>query len=183
MKIFVLPLLMMISSLTIAQSFSIDDIIVNIEGNSSETSIANNTFLNAQSTGSIQWSIVDVSLPAEWDFSNCFPNCYQIGETSGTLSMLEGESYYLNCHIYPNNIHGEGSVKMAISDNMGLVQEVTWQVVVGSVSVIENDLDSNKKQIKSIYTQDGRLVNEFITNQIHIVVYEDGSIKQICVTP
>ena len=181
-KLTLFSLFLIVTGIVFAQSFSVDDNVVTLNGSSTDVSIANNTFLNALSSETLQWLIVDASIPEGWEFSNCFPNCYDIGVTSGSLEMLEGESYYLNCHIYPNEIPGEGSVTMQILDNTGTVEEVTWQAVVGSASLIEIYLDANEKEIKSIYTMDGKMVSELLVNQLQFVVFSDGTSKQLCIT-
>ena len=178
-KLTLFSLFLIVTGIVFAQSFSVDDNVVTLNGSSTDVSIANNTFLNALSSETLQWLIVDASIPEGWEFSNCFPNCYDIGVTSGSLEMLEGESYYLNCHIYPNEIPGEGSVTMQILDNTGTVEEVTWQAVVGSASLIEIYLDANEKEIKSIYTMDGKMVSELLVNQLQFVVFSDGTSKQL----
>ena len=122
-----------------SQSFFVGDNLVSIEGDASNESIANNTFLNATASDVLQWTIVDASIPQEWEFSNCFPNCYDIGVTSGTLEIIEGESYYLNCHVYPNNTPGEGSITMQIISGDGTTELVSWQAIAGSASLIENE--------------------------------------------
>ena len=181
-KLTLFSLFLIVTGIVFAQSFSVDDNVVTLNGSSTDVSIANNTFLNALSSETLQWLIVDASIPEGWEFSNCFPNCYDIGVTSGSLEMLEGESYYLNCHIYPNEIPGEGSVTMQILDNTGTVEEVTWQAVVGSASLIEIYLDANEKEIKSIYTMDGKMVSELLINQLQFVVFSDGASKQLYIT-
>ena len=181
-KLTLFSLFLIVTGIVFAQSFSVDDNVVTLNGSSTDVSIANNTFLNALSSETLQWLIVDASIPEGWEFSNCFPNCYDIGVTSGSLEMLEGESYYLNCHIYPNEIPGEGSVTMQILDNTGTVEEVTWQAVVGSASLIEIYLVANEKEIKSIYTMDGKMVSELLVNQLQFVVFSDGTSKQLYIT-
>ena len=181
-KLTLFSLFLIVTGIVFAQSFSVDDNVVTLNGSSTDVSIANNTFLNALSSETLQWLIVDASIPEGWEFSNCFPNCYDIGVTAGLLEMLEGESYYLNCHIYPNEIPGEGSVTMQILDNTGTVEEVTWQAVVGSASLIEIYLDANEKEIKSIYTMDGKMVSELLVNQLQFVVFSDGTSKQLYIT-
>ncbi len=163
-----------------SQSFSVDQILIQIDGDASNESIASNTFLHAISSDDLQWTIVDASIPQEWEFSNCFPNCYNIGVTSGNLTIIEGQSYYLNCHVYPNNTPGEGSITMQITSGNGTSELVTWQAIAGSSSLIENQL--NQKQVKAIYTLDGKKVDELIKNTVMVVLFENGSTQQVFVT-
>lgn len=163
-----------------SQSFSVDDNLVNIEGDATTQSIANNTFLNASSSDALQWTIIDASIPQEWEFSNCFPNCYNIGVTSGSLEIMEGESYYLNCHVYPNNTPGEGSITMQITSNDGTTALVTWQAIAGSASLIENAL--SQKEIKGYYSREGKKLSEPLKGSIMFVVFLDGTSQQIFIS-
>ena len=163
-----------------SQSFSVDDNLIGIEGDASTQSIANNTFLNASSSDLLQWTIVDASIPQEWEFSNCFPNCYNIGVTSGSLEIMEGESYYLNCHVYPNNTPGEGSITMQIISNDGTTALVTWQAIAGSASLIENAL--SQKEIRGYYTLEGKEISEPLKGTLMFVVFEDGTSQQIFIS-
>ena len=163
-----------------SQSFFVGDNLVSIEGDASNESIANNTFLNATASDVLQWTIVDASIPQEWEFSNCFPNCYDIGVTSGMLEIIEGESYYLNCHVYPNNTPGEGSITMQIISGDGTTELVSWQAIAGSASLIENHL--NQKKIKGYYTLEGKEISEPLIGALMFVVFEDGTTQQIFIT-
>ena len=57
-------------------------------------------------------------MPNEWEFSICFPSCYDSGVTSGTSNFSASTNQYLNCHFYPNNTAGQGVVKMEITTNL-----------------------------------------------------------------
>lgn len=165
-----------------AQSFTIQNNYITLSGSSTDNEFSENTFLDAISNGSVVWSIVLDSIPLGWEFSNCFPNCYPIGTTNGTLNMIQGESYYLNGHFYPNNIAGEGKIIMEIDDGNGTVQQVTWYGIAGSVDIINNYVNSNLKEIKYIFNLNGQLVNEFTPNQLYIITYNDGSNGKIFVS-
>ena len=117
-------------------------------------------------------------MPSAWDFSNCFPNCYSIGITSGTLNISNGQSYYLNCHFYPNNTSGEGFVSMEITDSISS-EIVTWHGIAGSVGIINDWYENNKKNIRTIYDLNGKIVDRFIPNNIYIIIYEDLSTGKI----
>ena len=167
-------------SFSFCQSFNLDDTNINIDACTGCASPGNNTYLNALSDETVYWSIIDVDIPEGWEFSNCFPNCYPIGTTSGELSITSGEQYYLNCHVYPNEIMGEGTITMQISDNKGTVEDVTWSVFIGSASLIENAL--NQKEILGYYTLEGKKLSEPIKRALMFVVYEDGTSQQIFIT-
>ncbi len=165
-----------------AQSFTIQNNYMTASGSSTDNEFAENTYLDALNNGTIFWSIVLDSIPQGWEFSNCFPSCYPIGITNGTLNMVQGDSYYLNGHFYPNNIAGEGKMIMEIDDGNGTIQQVTWYGIAGSVGIINSYVNSNKKQIKYIYNLNGQLVHEFTPSQMYIITYNDGSIGKIFVT-
>ena len=83
-----------------SQSFSVQQNNVPLSGLPTANDFSANTYLDALADDSLTWNIISDSLPSSWDFSNCFPNCYSIGQTSGDLVISNGQSYYLNCHIY-----------------------------------------------------------------------------------
>ena len=172
-------ILLTIQSFATAQSFNIDQNIVNIDACTACTGPASNTNLNALEDATLNWLIVDTDIPEGWEFSNCFPNCYDIGVTSGVLNITSGQQYYLNCHVYPNEIAGEGSITMQITDNNGTVEEVTWNAIIGSAGLIDNILDDDKLTIKAIYNLQGEQIPELLKNQLQIIVFSDNSRKQV----
>lgn len=172
-------ILLTVQSYTYAQSFNVDQNIVDIDACTACTGPASNTYLNALSNATLSWSIVDTDIPEGWDFSNCFPNCYEIGVTSGVLNITSGQQYYLNCHVYPNEIAGEGSITMQITDNNGTIEVVTWNAIIGSAGFIDNILDEDELTIKAIYNLQGQQIPEILKNQRQIVVFSDNSRKQV----
>jgi len=120
------------------QSFSVQQNNVSLNGLSSNFDFSENTYLDALADDSLIWNIISDSLPSSWDFSYCFPNCYSIGVTTGNLVISNGQSYFLNCHIYPNNTSGEGFITMEITDGAGTSELVTWYGVAGSVGIVNN---------------------------------------------
>ena len=162
-----------------SQSFSVQQNNVSLTGVSTENDFSRNTYLDALADDSLTWNIISDSLPSSWDFSNCFPICYSIGVTSGDLVISNGQSYYLNCHIYPNNTSGEGFITMEISNNAGNTEQVTWHGIAGSVGIINNYYDSNKNNVKCIYDLSGKIVNDFKSNKIYIVQLNDNSLVKI----
>ena len=172
-------ILLTVQSYADAQSFSVDQNIVDIDACTNCAGPGSNTNLNALEDATLNWSIVDADIPVGWEFSNCFPNCYEIGVTSGVLNITSGQQYYLNCHVYPNEIAGEGSITMQITDNNGTIEEVTWNAVIGSAGLFENILDQDELTIKSIYNLQGQQIPELLKNQRQIVVFSDNSRKQV----
>ena len=184
MKLFFpfLFILLIFQSHTYAQSFNVDQNIVDIDACTGCTGPASNTYLNALSNTMLSWSIIDTDIPEGWEFSNCFPNCYAIGVTSGVLNITAGQQYYLNCHVYPNEIAGEGSITMQITDNSGTVEEVTWNAIIGTAGLIDNILDQDELTIKAIYNLQGQQIPELLKNQLQIVVFRDNSRKQVYIS-
>ena len=143
MRSTLLPLLVLVSALSYGQSHSIDDYELILEGTVDQSSPAQNTYYNALEEVTLSWSIVTLEGPSEWDFSFCFPNCYDIGVTEGILNFPAGTEQYLNCHVYPNQTPGTGVVQMEIVTNGTTVDTVTWLVTIGaplSVSTIETEV-------------------------------------------
>ena len=161
------------------QSFSVQQNNVSLNGLSSNFDFSENTYLDALADDSLIWNIISDSLPSSWDFSYCFPNCYSIGVTTGNLVISNGQSYFLNCHIYPNNTSGEGFITMEITDGAGTSELVTWYGVAGSVGIVNNYYDSNKNNIKCIYDLSGKIVDDFKPNKIYIVQLNDNSFVKL----
>ena len=134
--------------------------LVNSTGLSSDNDFYQNTYLDAISNSSLTWTIVNDSMPSNWEFSNCFPMCHPIGVTSGSLNIYSGQDYYLNCHFYPHNTAGEGFVTMEITDSL----QLNWLFgIAGSVGIVDSWY-SSQKNIKVIYDLNGKIV--WILNQI-----------------
>lgn len=167
--------LILFCSICYSQSFTVRDSILYVNGEPGEADFAKNTYLDAINDGSLVWEIVSDSMPLGWDFSNCFPDCYSIGVTTGNLNFSQGSSYYLNGHFYPNNISGEGKVTMKLNDGNGTIEYVTWHGFAGSVGIIDQHIRKHKSQVKNIYNLNGQLVNEINTNQLYIYEFYDGS--------
>ena len=163
-------------------SFDVDDNTITIEACTDCSGPANNTYLNAFSNATLSWTVVGTDLPEGWDFSHCFPNCYDIGVTSGNLSITSGQQYYLNCHVYPNDISGEGSITMEITDSNGTTEQVTWNAIIGSAGLLDNILDDNQIKIQAIYNMQGQRISELLKNQLQIVVFSNNTRKQVYIS-
>jgi hypothetical protein len=157
-----------------AQSFSLQQDNISMNGQSTNTEFSEFTYLEALSTDVLTWNIIVDSLPSPWDYSFCFPSCYPTGVSNGSLNITSGQEYLLNCHIYPNNKSGEGIIQMEITNGDETTEIVTWHVVSGSVGFI-NDLINEKSEINHIYNLNGQAVKEFLPNQIYIVELKNGS--------
>ena len=161
-----------------AQSFTVQSNSIMLNGSPNVQDFNDNTYLDALSTETLTWSIVADSMPSSWEYSNCFPNCYPIGTTNGTLSITNGQSYYLNGHIYPNNTPGEGFWTMEIT-NGTTTELVTWHVVAGSVGIVNDFLTNKKQEIKNIFNLNGQIVNELKVNHFYIVQYNNNTTTKI----
>ena len=161
-----------------AQSFTVQSNSIMLNGSPNVQDFNDNTYLDALSTETLTWSIVADSMPSSWEYSNCFPNCYPIGTTNGTLSITNGQSYYLNGHIYPNNTPGEGFWTMEIT-NGTTTELVTWYVVAGSVGIVNQFLTNKKQEIKNIFNINGQIVNELKVNHFYIVQYNNNTTTKI----
>ena len=162
-----------------SQSFSVQQNNVSLNGLSSNFDFSQNTYLDAYADDSLTWNIISDSLPSSWDFSYCFPNCYSIGVTTGNLVISNGQSYYLNCHIYPNNTSGQGFITMEITDGAGTSELVTWHGIAGSVGIVNNFYNSNRNNIKCIYDLSGKIVDDFKPNKIYIIQLNDNSFVKL----
>ena len=163
------------------QSFSIQNNNLSISGLHTVNDFNINTYLDALSNTTVFWEVVADSVPSGWEYSNCFPTCYPIGTTSGTLSLNQGQSYYLNAHFYPNNVSGEGYIVMKIEDN-STVEYVSWTGIAGSLTFINSSISSTNKEIKQIINLNGQIVDYFESGNIYIVVYNDNSVAKIFAT-
>ncbi len=148
---------------------------MSLTGQATDNDFSKNTYLEALLDDSLTWDIVVDSMPSTWEFSNCFPNCYTVGVSNGDLVISNGQSYYLNCHIYPNNTPGEGTITMKISNGTGTTEFVTWHGIAGNVGII-NDFFNQKDKIKHIYNLNGQIVKELMPNNIYIVELQNGLI-------
>ena len=165
----------------ISQSFTVQENNMSLSGQYTDNDFSKNTFLEALSNDSLTWEIVVDSMPSSWEFSNCFPTCYTVGVTSGDLVISNGQSYYLNCHIYPNNTAGESIITMKISSVTGTTEFVTWHGVAGNVGII-NDFFNQKDKIKRIYNLNGQIVRDLAPNKIYIIELQNGLIYKTFVT-
>ena len=160
------------------QSYSIDQHNLQMYGNANDPDISINTYYNTIDTCIISWNIIQRSLPPQWDFSICFPYCYAIGLTNAQNLISPNEQVYLNCHIYPNNMAGNGIVKMEIITNNLHKDTVTWIVSVSSVTNTNQFkvIDFNKMQPFKVIDLSGRETKQ--TNQPLFYIYDDGTVEK-----
>jgi len=157
---------------------SIDDYIIELSDISTVSDFYQNTYYNAIETCDISWQIVEAEMPNEWEFSICFPSCYDPGVISGTANFSASTNQYLNCHFYPNNTAGHGVVKMEITTNSNAIDTVVW---IGT-AVESTNLGTyhllNTDEIEGIYSLYGRKVDQILTNSSVFIRYKSGLVRK-----
>ena len=120
-----------------AQSHTIDAHEVFMTGDVEDADIYNNTYYQAIDQVQVDWSIIEVDGPEGWEYSFCFPNCHNIGVVSGNNTFPAASEQYLNCHVYPNGIAGEGLIRMLLTTNASAQDTVTWYATIEGVSSVD----------------------------------------------
>ena len=159
---------------SLGQTHFINNYDLYMNGNTNSPDISVNTYFNTLDTCNISWSIINDSLPSQWDFSICFPTCYPIGVVSNQNTFLPNEQLYLNCHMYPNGQSGYGFIQMEIITNNTYKDTITWTgSIINLTSFEENNLE---KEIVKITDMLGRETKN--KNQPLIYFYDDWSIER-----
>ena len=83
MKIAVYLLLLVNTQLLYSQSYLLQDFFVELTGNATNGDFSNNTYYISYDSCHVSWQVIRDSIPDGWEFSFCFPNCYEPGTTSG----------------------------------------------------------------------------------------------------
>ena len=173
-----LLILLYLPMIGFGQAYSIDALSLEMTGTTSFNNISSNTYYNAHDSCIVSWSVVDISMPIEWEFSFCFPNCYNIGQGSGQEFFIPNEQIYLGCHFYPNGIVGFGSIKLEIITNGIFKDTVTWNGIINPLtSISENNLWKNT-EINMTYDLFGKPLNLTQKNQPIIYMYDDGTVEK-----
>lgn len=159
-----------------SQTHTIDEKTINITSNFNVNDFFKNTYYNAFDSVNVEWEIVENTMPIQWSFSNCFPNCYNPGVLSGSSTFTAGSQQYLNCHFYPNNTSGTGIVKMKITTNQTFIDTVTWIGVAEAISSLNQITHNSKNKILKKIDYNGRILHHKTPNIPHIVIYENGTI-------
>ena len=161
-----------------SQTYTINDHVMHMSGNTSDYDVSINTFYNSIDTCNVSWKIIKDSLPSQWDISFCFPDCYPIGTTSSQDSFFPDEKNYLNCHIYPNGVKGYGIIEMEIITNNFYKDTVTWTCNISEATIIYNQmLSSNKNEINQFYDCSGKKT-EKKTNTLLLYVNDRGVVQK-----
>ena len=157
---------------------TIDDYTIELSDISTVSDFYQNTYYNALEACDISWQIVETEMPNEWEFSICFPSCYDPGVISGTANFSASTNQYLNCHFYPNNTAGHGVVIMEITTNSNAIDTVVW---IGT-AVESTNLGTyhllNTDEIEGIYSLYGRKVDQILTNSSVFIRYKSGLVRK-----
>ena len=124
--------------LAFGQSHSIDQHELFMSGTVEDLDININTYYNAIDAVQVEWTIVEADVPEGWEFSFCFPNCHPIGVVEANAQFPAASEQYLNCHVYPNGIAGEGILRMQLTTNGAAQDTVTWHATIDAVSSLED---------------------------------------------
>ena len=169
-----LVILLCLPMIGLGQIHSIDQYNLYMSGNTNHNDISVNTYYNALDTCNISWNIIQDSLPSQWDFSICFPDCHAIGITSFQDVFFPNEKAYLNCHMYPNGQPGIGMIKMEITTNNLYKDTIIWMGSIGSTSFV-SEYNINKKILK-VTDLLGRETKK--TNEPLLYIYDDGTVEK-----
>ena len=161
-----------------SQTHSIDTIYLEMTGTTSFNNISSNTYYNTNDSCSVSWSVVDISIPTSWEFSFCFPDCYNIGQASGQNNFIPNDQIYLGCHFYPNGIAGFGTVKLEIITNGISKDTVTCNGTINGLTSIDKENSFKNTEINKIYDVSGKILNSTQINQHLIYIYDDGTVKK-----
>tara|TARA_A200000113_G_C8793869_1_gene331796 strand:- start:242 stop:787 length:546 start_codon:yes stop_codon:yes gene_type:complete len=157
---------------------TIDDYTIELSDISTVSDFYQNTYYNALEACDISWQIVEAEMPNEWEFSICFPSCYNPGVISGTANFSASTNQYLNCHFYPNNTAGQGVVKMEITTNSTGIDTVVWIGTAVESANLGTYYLLNTDEIEGIYSLDGRKVDHILTNSSVFIRYKSGLVRK-----
>lgn len=170
-------LLLIVPGYLFSQTHYIDTNMLFMSGNNVNSDIAINTFYNSIDTCNISWNIISDSLPTNWEFSICFPDCNNVGVVNGSGQFLPNEKSYLNCHMYPNGAIGEGVVKMEIITNNIYRDTVIWYGQVGLSLDIEKTNYTDQYKLIKITDIHGRNAS-YNSNKLLIYIYSNGKVEK-----
>ena len=161
------------------QMHTIDQHNLQMYGNTNDNDISINTYYNALDTCSISWNIIKDSLPSQWEFSICFPNCYVIGIVNSQNLIYPNEQAYLNCHMYANGQSGNGIIQMEITTNNLHKDTVTWLGSISNISSINppNIIDFESTQLLKVTDLLGR-ETKGTKNEVLFYIYDDGIVEK-----
>lgn len=154
------------------------ELFVELTGNTTNSDFSNNTYYFAHDSCDVCWQVIRDSITEDWEYSFCFPNCYEPGITSGNKLFLNNTEQFLNCHIYPNNVSLVGVIEMEITKNGLYKHTLVWRGTAID-NLFSNELvDNNLQEILYIYNLEGKILAKPIKNQIILIEYENGRIEK-----
>jgi hypothetical protein len=161
------------------QMHTIDQHNLQMYGNTNDNDISINTYYNALDTCSISWNIIKDSLPSQWEFSICFPNCYVVGIVNSQNLIYPNEQAYLNCHMYANGQSGNGIIQMEITTNNLHKDTVTWLGSISNISSSDppNIIDFESTQLLKVTDLLGR-ETKGTKNEVLFYIYDDGIVEK-----
>ena len=170
--IFILPIV------SYAQIFTIENNYMEIYNLSSINNFSDNTYLNHSQNITVSYQIITDSMPSEWDFQHCFPECHPINTyTIDPIAFIGDSSVFLKGHFYPNNVPGEGLLVMELNANHGLyLDTVTWR----GFAMLETDVKeylNETKEIKYITNLSGQYITQIESHNLVIITYTDNTSK------
>ena len=170
----ILLILLCLPFIGFGQSYSIDQHNLQMYGNANDPDISINTYYNTLDTCIISWNIITDSMPSQWEFSICFPTCFNIGITSGQDFFNPNEQAYLNCHMYPNGQVGYGVVQMEIISNNLYKDTITWIGSISSTSFVAEHITNRKLlKIKDLLGRETKNINQPL-----FYIYDDGTVEK-----
>ncbi len=160
------------------QTHSIDTMNLEMIGTTLFNTISSNTYYNTNDSCVVSWSVIDISIPTAWEFSFCFPNCYNTGQASGQGNFIPQEQIFLGCNFFPNGVAGFGTIKLEIITNGLFKDTVIWNGKINSLTGInENNLFKNPV-INKVYDVFGRTLNSPQKNILFFYLYNDGTVAK-----
>ena len=174
-----LLILLCLPMIGFGQMHTIDQHNLQMYGNTNDNDISINTYYNALDTCSISWNIIKDSLPSQWEFSICFPNCYVVGIVNSQNLIYPNEQTYLNCHMYANGQSGNGIIQMEITTNNLHKDTVTWLGSISNISSIDplNVIDFESTQLIKVIDILGR-ETKGTNNEPLFYIYDDGTVEK-----
>ena len=159
------------------QSYSIDDYNLFESGLSNEFEISKNTYYNSYDTCYVEWEVIKRTMPVEWEISFCFPDCYPIGIVNSQHTFLPNQQGYLNSHIYPNNVAGEGEIEMKIVTNSIKTDTVKWHFLVTNLTSVYENKPYYFNSTYDIYDFSGKKVLEMKSGKKYLLKYRQKDLK------
>lgn len=103
-------------------------------------------FNNADSTIIFEWERTFVEIPTGWETSVCTNfTCLPPTFSSGEFTIESGYSMDLNCTFYPNNVGGNGEVKVKVWMKSDTTQTITQTYfgLADAVSTLESEIENS----------------------------------------